>query len=83
MLKTIKKRDHELLLERPVIDSQRESDGRTNSRSKDRYFSRRGIGSLKKVFVDYIDFRQGHRAMVDAVEAGIKQKGKLTLLRCP
>ncbi len=40
--------------------------------AKDKFFSRRGIGSLRQAYQEFIEQRDGHRKMVDAPEAGIK-----------
>src|SRR5215470_4777084 len=40
--------------------------------AKDKFFSRRGIGSLRRAYQEFIEQRDGHRKMVDALEAGIK-----------
>src|SRR5262249_49892030 len=40
--------------------------------AKDKFFSRRGVGSLRRAYQEFIEQRDGHRKMVDALEAGIK-----------
>src|SRR5215831_10926962 len=40
--------------------------------AKDKFFSRRSIGSLRRAYEEFIEQRDGHRKMVDALEAGIK-----------